>query len=187
MNRHVKRGAALCLALLLAVAPLAALAEYGQPHDHGRRGWAYPPFYVLPGGYAYPNAWFPGVWFPQVFPPYWQPKSAPQAEPSNRKSIGNITWSTKYLYQVFVNERGIDFRVFGDGGKLAFLEAFGRTEQGELYLQMTVRGTYGILKPVFTTKALNFLTGLGVAEVRVISGAGETVYTVDQLAGMATD
>lgn len=125
---------------------------------------------------------------------YWggfpQPPTAPQKakakEPSTRKEEFGIAWSTKYLYQVNVNNRGIDFRLFGDGTKLAFLEKFELSDKNEIFLVMTVRGVYEELKPVFTTEALNYLKGINMKGLRIVSKTGEIIYSMEELEGMAS-
>lgn len=121
-------------------------------------------------------------------PPAPQKKPAPKATqaPSRKEQFG-ITWSTKYLYQVNVNNRGLDFRLFGDGEKLAFLEKFEKNEKNEIVLVMTVQGAYQELIPSFTTEALNYLKGINLKSLRIVSKAGEIIYTVAELETMASD
>lgn len=115
--------------------------------------------------------------------PHQTKKPSPKAtaKPTNRKSSSSITWSTEYLYQIFANNRSFDFRVFGDGKKIAFKESFDMNADSKMTAELTVRGVYTELKPVYTEEAVKGLLALGVSEVRIISTGGEDVYDLQSL------
>lgn len=141
--------------------PYYRYAVINSPYSYS---WVYAPYGVIPYGYQPVN--------PAAEPP--------EAKPANRASLGNITWSTVYLYQVYINGRSLDFRVFGDDAKQVFLLSFQSVMNG-VRMVLKVRGTYNTLLPVFTEEALNVLAKFNVTEVVIKNNDQDTVYTMDEL------
>lgn len=109
--------------------------------------------------------------------------AATSAPSSGSKSSGNVTWSTKYLYQVILNRQAIAFRLFGDGEKIAFTEKIENGADGQILVLATSR-RYGELVPRFDAAALDFLKDLNIVSVRVISRSKQVAYTMGELEGM---
>lgn len=166
--------------------PDSTLPTERKPHDALRRDRRptryydyYNPVIVTPNAYY----WVYGPMGPILTNPA---NTQPEEKPANRATLGKITWSTEYLYQVYVNNRSIDFRVFGDGSKLAFRLGFQSAIDGTRMV-MKVRGIFETLQPVFTKEALNTLAELGVTELCITSNEGDIIYTMDELRAMLSN
>ena len=121
---------------------------------------------------------------PDLGKPSYRRDDTTAKQSGNRSTYKNITGSTNYLYQVYANNRSIDFRVFANGSKTSFLEKFGANDSGKIRLTLTVRQDNAELKPVFTAEALTYLEGLNVAEVVISGPGGEQVYSMADLRAM---
>lgn len=108
-----------------------------------------------------------------------KPSSSGSSE--SRKSSGDITWSTEYLYQVYVNGRSYDFRVFGDGKKIAFKERFDLNDEHKMTGTLTVRGTYTELKPVYTEEAVEALIAQNISRIVITSPTGDQTIELAEL------
>lgn len=135
---------------------------------------------VAPDGFSYGKKPLPTKG-PQV-----RPTEAAQSgsSSSGTKATANVTWSTKYLYQVILNNKGISFRLYGDGVKAAFKEKIENGGGDGKALVLTSDKKYGELLPKFSAEALDILKGYGVTTVRVVNRSAATTYSMGDLEGM---
>lgn len=143
-----------------------------------------PSTYVSPDGTFFAPSPFGGAYKQAEQAPAKQKGSSSTASNPNRTTYKNIVASTQYLYQVNVNNRSLDFRLFGDGQKIAFLEKFGTNDEGKIRMTLTVWQAYDELKPVYTEDAIKALKNLDVAEVVISSKNNEDKHTMDELLTM---
>lgn len=135
---------------------------YNTPFNgYSSWGWGYGPDTVTPRVVATPK---------------------PAQPQYGRASYGGIVYSTEYLYQININNRSIDGRLFGDGEKTVFKLSMAMREDGGIRLIMTDTRTHDEIKPVFTKKAVNYLEDVGIDEVVVVSRRGDQqTYSLDAL------
>lgn len=150
------------------------------------------PGYVSPDGsyyIKYPSyPYYYGYPYPQFINQQYggtAPQTSAAEKPAGRASVGDVVWSTEYLYQVYVNNRSLDFRVFVDGEKVVFKLAFEKTEYGTLRMLLTVRNTSQNITLEMTKEAVDYLEAIGVAEATLTSGGGTQRYSISNLRSMA--
>lgn len=147
-----------------------------QPQPQPPTAWQGPGYVSPDGSYyikypPYPYPYYPGTPYPGFI--NQQYGGAPQpADQPGRASYGDVVWSTEYLYQVYVNGRSIDFRVFIDGKKTTFKLAFEGTGYGPLRMLLTVRQSMDGLTLEYTGAALDYLEAINVTEVALTLGDG---------------
>lgn len=118
-----------------------------------------------------------------VFPIPQQP--APTQEPPSKSgdtfTFRELTGTRIYIYQVCVNNKFLDFFLFGDDGKIAFMEKFDFGRDGKYQLIIYIWASRNDLAPVYTAEALDILEGHGFTSVLIRGGKNEIVYTITEL------
>lgn len=128
---------------------------------------------VYYGWYYYPHGQFvtPGV---------------KPAEPAKKRGgIGDIVWSGEYLKQVWLNNKGLEFRIFADGERVPLKETVSMKDDGSYRLNLAIRAQSSDVKPVLNSTAVDFLRMLDITEVNVKGPMFDQSYSLDELSGLA--
>ena len=135
---------------------------------------------VTPDGSAAYYGWYygPGFVTPAV-------ETKPAEKQNSRGGIGNIVWSGEYLKQVWLNNKGIDFRIFADGERVSLKETVSMKEDGSYRLNLVIRAQSTDVKPVLTIAASEFLRSLNITEVNVKGPMFDQSYSLDDLSALA--
>jgi len=106
-------------------------------------------------------------------------------EHARRNRISGISWSGERLWQVLVNERHLEFRIYADGQKQLFKLNFGPTDTGAgMLMTLTIAGNRMPMQFMYTVEALDYLESLGVTQVRGFNGEDQILHGTDELRTM---
>lgn len=156
--------------------------------DWDRERYSY-GYYGPTGGWMWTR---PGPW-------QWssQQPSTPTvpAEPQyGRASFSGIQYSTEVLKQAWIGGRSLQLRLFGDNNERStFKITLSASSTGNIRITLTDQRHNESVKPVFDSKALQFLMDRGIDELvtvtkgTVTSESTSTTYNLETLKSMVTD
>ncbi|MCL1795420.1 MAG: hypothetical protein FWG37_00875 [Clostridia bacterium] len=111
--------------------------------------------------------------------------AAAPREQARRQKLGGIVWSGERLWQVLVNEKHLDFRIYANDEKQLFKLNFSAAETGSgLLMTLTIAGKRAPMRFAYTVEALDYLESIGVGQVRGYNGEDQIEFGTELLRSM---